>query len=367
VLKLCMLHQFAQRPRSYIFAHIVLAYPSAPKHAMPPKNSSNEIPLPPGFPQGWRATGRIGLSGKSTGVMCVTYHSLDGRHKNCGRAQALRISAAERGEDPETAVSRFEEGWKAFVARFRRAYGPLDKIVHGLPGWKITERSDSGEGKRNCNKYVFQSPDGTQWPKLEDFEADLGRRMAHGEDLSEVIGDAKETPADRAALTRPSSRRGEAHEAPPPSPVTDSIAELAAGVRASSSSVGNEHSFASAGLEKSSRTKWQTRTLQRWSSFTFRKRVASLAGLVTDTGEEADARLAAMLAKRARFGSLAFAAWAPLGISDSTPRSEEECWVRAHPLWRKMTLRGYPLPISDREVFALRAYTPQKSRDALNG
>jgi len=92
-----------------------------------------------------------------------------------------------------------------------------------------------------------------------------------------------------------------------------------------------------------------------------------LAGLVTDTGAEADARLAAMLAKRARFGSLAFAAWAPLGISDSTPRSEEECWVRAHPLWRKMTLRGYPLPISDREVFALRAYTPQKSRDASNG
>uniref|UniRef100_A0A7S1FCB1 Uncharacterized protein n=1 Tax=Noctiluca scintillans TaxID=2966 RepID=A0A7S1FCB1_NOCSC len=40
--------------------------------------------------------------------------------------------------------------------------------------------------------------------------------------------------------------------------------------------------------------------------------------------------------------------------------SAEENWVRNHPLYIKITQRGYPLPIGEKEILALRAYTPQE-------
>jgi len=42
------------------------------------------------------------------------------------------------------------------------------------------------------------------------------------------------------------------------------------------------------------------------------------------------------------------------------PGSEDERWVRTHPLWIKITQRGYPLPFGEREILALKAYTPQR-------
>mmetsp|Transcript_115693 Transcript_115693/g.327163 ORF Transcript_115693/g.327163 Transcript_115693/m.327163 type:complete len:253 (-) Transcript_115693:26-784(-) len=39
--------------------------------------------------------------------------------------------------------------------------------------------------------------------------------------------------------------------------------------------------------------------------------------------------------------------------------TEDEAWVMAHPLFTKL-MRGYPLPISEQEILALRAYTPRE-------
>lgn len=52
------------------------------------------------------------------------------------------------------------------------------------------------------------------------------------------------------------------------------------------------------------------------------------------------------------------AALAPMS-SAITPGSEDEQWIRNHPLYKKL-MRGYPLPISEQEILALKAYTPKE-------
>lgn len=50
------------------------------------------------------------------------------------------------------------------------------------------------------------------------------------------------------------------------------------------------------------------------------------------------------------------------------PGSEDERWVRNHPLYIKITQRGYPLPFGEREILALKAYTPcEYGGDAVVG
>merc|ERR1719327_138595 len=40
--------------------------------------------------------------------------------------------------------------------------------------------------------------------------------------------------------------------------------------------------------------------------------------------------------------------------------SEEERWLKNHPLYIKITQRGYPLPFGEREILGLRSCTPKE-------
>mmetsp|Transcript_76653 Transcript_76653/g.228471 ORF Transcript_76653/g.228471 Transcript_76653/m.228471 type:complete len:219 (+) Transcript_76653:49-705(+) len=42
------------------------------------------------------------------------------------------------------------------------------------------------------------------------------------------------------------------------------------------------------------------------------------------------------------------------------PGSADETWVRSHPLFVKIADRGYPLPFGEREILALKSYTPKQ-------
>lgn len=57
----------------------------------------------------------------------------------------------------------------------------------------------------------------------------------------------------------------------------------------------------------------------------------------------------------------------PLNESSIVPGSEEELWLRRHPLYIKLTQRGYPLPIGEFEILALKKFTPvEYGGDAAN-
>mmetsp|Transcript_5944 Transcript_5944/g.13080 ORF Transcript_5944/g.13080 Transcript_5944/m.13080 type:complete len:187 (+) Transcript_5944:94-654(+) len=45
--------------------------------------------------------------------------------------------------------------------------------------------------------------------------------------------------------------------------------------------------------------------------------------------------------------------------SEIEPGSEEDRWLRSHPIYIKMTQRGYPLPIGELELLALQEFTPR--------
>eukprot|EP00442_Polarella_glacialis_P053353 CAMPEP_0115078624 /NCGR_PEP_ID=MMETSP0227-20121206/17653_1 /TAXON_ID=89957 /ORGANISM="Polarella glacialis, Strain CCMP 1383" /LENGTH=579 /DNA_ID=CAMNT_0002466031 /DNA_START=54 /DNA_END=1794 /DNA_ORIENTATION=+ len=50
----------------------------------------------------------------------------------------------------------------------------------------------------------------------------------------------------------------------------------------------------------------------------------------------------------------------PAPLSSCITQPEDQAWVRSHPLYIKIHERGYPLPFGDREILALRAFTPRE-------
>lgn len=58
-------------------------------------------------------------------------------------------------------------------------------------------------------------------------------------------------------------------------------------------------------------------------------------------------------------GSLAVPREGEQGILSSCPMdANDRAWIQKHPLYIKIHKRGYPLPIGDREILSLRAFTP---------
>jgi len=287
------------------------------------RHSGREVPLPDGMPAGWKAVERrhaASLQGRP-GRHYVQYYSLDGRFKGLTLPDVFRADAQLEGYSIEEADSRYrafvqrrKEQREADQARFVNMFGRIGILAAYLPGWKTWHNKGGKYGRQ-----YYESPDGRKMGQIINVEAYLGQRMALGENLVDLIREARE----RAKSARP----------------TDST---------KSSSLCPGAALACDPALRGRRS--PAKQAARWRRFLYvgRRRILPMAGSLPDS---ADSRLASRLRKRALENEELLDP--SLGLS-----LEDERWIRTHPLWIKFARRGYPIPISEREVLALRAYTP---------
>lgn len=90
--------------------------------------------------------------------------------------------------------------------------------------------------------------------------------------------------------------------------------------------------------------------------FRSRPRPASKRGPATGTALAAAAEGGPLVAPSAAADTQPVA---PLLCTAVVPGSEDASWITGHPLFIKINQRGYPLPIGEQEILALRDFTPR--------
>mmetsp|Transcript_32050 Transcript_32050/g.89268 ORF Transcript_32050/g.89268 Transcript_32050/m.89268 type:complete len:337 (-) Transcript_32050:43-1053(-) len=304
-------------------------------------------------PIGWT---RI-LTRKPSGERYFLYNSADGEHERKSLRKVFLLEAAKRGED----AAKADEDYTAYLRsenaereqalqRFRESFGNISAYAEHLEGWQSWE---DAERKRHANKRrYFLSPDGQEFTRLADLEAWFGKQMQRGVDIAETISRARR--ACQKALKARRNLSTVRHAMQFSSSKTWHHIQLRQREGATGAAGGRRWVLPkSASLAEMALL--QAR-LRRWRQLTFGHRRRRL--LEPFHGEDsADARLArALVARSAYSGPFAEV---PVGCG-IPPGSAEESWVLRHPLWTKMARRGYPLPISEREILALRSYTPRE-------
>lgn len=300
-------------------------------------------------PPGWER-----ITFRKQGRRWFLYNSVDGQHTKAALREVFKVEAEKRGED----AAKAQEDYDAYLAaeavarqaartRFRAAFGDIGTYAEHLKvkGWQVWR-----ERRGRVLRRYFVSPDGTGFTNPVEVEAWFGRQMELGVDVAAIIDSARDSirRADEARDSLAMKRLD----------LNISLPKIWHDIqrRRREGAAGRMRWVLPRSASADEKTVLKAR-LKRWRALTFGHRRRALLDPLRGREGCADARLARLLARRSVYAGQFAEVPVACGIP---PGSEEESWVLGHPLWSKIARRGYPLPISEREILALRAYTPRE-------